>query len=99
MFSNKPTGVITASASGEKGHEELKLIMQTVMAKLTPDTALLIRGIKGKVNEQGDIIDSRQDSLRMEEVHYISLCIRNAITQTAHNSKKNNDAYTFFHAL
>ena len=88
MFSNKPTGVITVSASGEKGHEELKLIMQTVMAKFTPDTALLIRGIKGKVNEQGDIIDSRQDSLRMEEVHYISLCIGNAITQTAHNSKK-----------
>ncbi len=57
VFSDKPTGLITASASGEKGHEELKLIMKTVMAVFTDDTTLLIQGIKGKINGQGDIID------------------------------------------
>lgn len=59
VLSDKPTGLITASASGEKGHEELQLIMKTVMAKFTPDTTLLIRGIKGKINEQGDIFDAK----------------------------------------
>ena len=58
VFSDKPAGLITASAHGEKGHEELQLIMKTIMTKFTPDTTLLIQGIKGKVNEQADIIDS-----------------------------------------
>jgi len=53
VFSDKPTGLITASASGEKGHEELKLIMRTIMAKFTNETTLLIQGIKGKINEEG----------------------------------------------
>lgn len=58
LFSEKPIGLITASASGEKGHEELQLIMKTLMAKFTSDTTFLIQGIKGKINEQGDITDS-----------------------------------------
>jgi NAD(P)H-dependent FMN reductase len=58
VFSDKPTGLITASASGEKGHEELKLIMKTVMTKFTTDTTLLIQGVKGKINEQGHITDN-----------------------------------------
>ncbi|WP_338815018.1 NADPH-dependent FMN reductase [Bernardetia sp. Wsw4-3y2] len=59
VFSNKPTGLITASANGQKAHEELQLIMKTVMAKFTDDTVLLIEGIKGKINEQGQITDSK----------------------------------------
>ncbi|WP_293301882.1 NADPH-dependent FMN reductase [Pedobacter sp. UBA4863] len=57
VFSDKPMGLITASASGEKGHEELQLIMKTVMTKFTNDTTLLIQGIKGKISEQGQITD------------------------------------------
>ncbi|MCA0445318.1 MAG: NAD(P)H-dependent oxidoreductase [Bacteroidetes bacterium] len=57
ILMNKPTGLITASASGQKGHEELQLIMQTAMAKFTHETTLLIQGIKGKVNEQGHLSD------------------------------------------
>ncbi len=57
VFSDKPTGLITASAHGAKGHEELKLIMKTVMANFTEDTTLLIHGIKGKINESGEITD------------------------------------------
>ena len=57
VFSDKPVGLITASASGEKGHEELKLIMETIQTYFTDDTTLLIQGIKGKVSKDGEIKD------------------------------------------
>ncbi|NML21176.1 NAD(P)H-dependent oxidoreductase [Pseudoflavitalea sp. G-6-1-2] len=55
VFSDKPCGLITASADGRKGHEELQLILQTAMASFTPATTLLIQGVKGKINSQGEI--------------------------------------------
>lgn len=58
VFSDKPLGIITASASGEKGHEELMMIMTTVMAKFNDDTTLLIQGIKGKIDAGGEITDA-----------------------------------------
>ncbi len=57
LFADKPIGLITASASGQKGHEELQLIMKTVMAKFTSQTVLLISGVKGKIDKQDGIID------------------------------------------
>jgi len=69
IFSDKPAGLITASASGKKAHEELQLIMQTVMAKFTNDTTLLISGIKGKINDKGELSDpSTHEELR----HFIT---------------------------
>jgi chromate reductase len=59
IFSDKPSGLITASASGQKGHEELQLIMKTAMANFTNETSLLIQGIKGKFDEQGNLIDNK----------------------------------------
>lgn len=61
VFSDKPIGLITASASGEKGHKELKLIMETVQTNFTDETTLLIQGIKGKVNKEGNIIDQKTE--------------------------------------
>ena len=63
VFSDKPIGLITASAHGQKGHEELQLIMKTVMAKFTDETTLLIQGVKGKINQHGEIIhtETRED--------------------------------------
>ncbi|HCS20857.1 MAG TPA: FMN reductase [Bacteroidetes bacterium] len=58
LFSEKPCGLITASASGQKGHEELQLIMKTLMAKFTDDTTLLIQGVKGKFDEQKNLRDT-----------------------------------------
>jgi chromate reductase len=55
VLSDKPTGLVTASAGGEKAHEELKLIMKTVMAKFSDDTTWLIQGVKGKINAAGEI--------------------------------------------
>lgn len=59
VFTAKPLGIITASANGQKGHEELQLIMQTLMVEFTPDTTLLIQGIKGKVNALGAVTDPK----------------------------------------
>ncbi len=58
VFTGKPLGIITASANGQKGHAELQLILQTLMANFTPGTTLLIPGIKGKVDAQGQITDA-----------------------------------------
>ncbi len=58
VFSEKPTGLITASASGEKGHAELQLIMKTVMTRFTPETTLLIQGVKGKFDNDGNLTDN-----------------------------------------
>lgn len=57
VFSEKPTGLITASSLGYKGHEELQLIMKTAIAKFTDETTLLIQGIKGKIDLEGNIQD------------------------------------------
>lgn len=40
------------------GHKELKMIIKTIQAKLTDDTNLLIQGVKGKVDKDGNIIHS-----------------------------------------
>jgi len=65
VFTDKPLGIITASADGQKGHEELQMIMRTVMASFTEETTLLIRGIKGKIDAEGAITDKQtEDSLR-----------------------------------
>ncbi|PKP14140.1 MAG: FMN reductase [Bacteroidetes bacterium HGW-Bacteroidetes-3] len=58
IFSDKPSGLITASASGQKGHEELQLIMKTAMAKFTDETTLLLQGIKGKFDERWNLADT-----------------------------------------
>jgi chromate reductase, NAD(P)H dehydrogenase (quinone) len=59
VFTDKPVGIITASAHGQKGHEELQLIMATVMAKFNEETTLLIHGIKGKIDAAGEITDQQ----------------------------------------
>ena len=57
VFTDKPTGLITASAQGQKGHEALQLILRTMMASFTADTTLLIPGIKAKFDEDGHLND------------------------------------------
>ncbi|MGJ8735815.1 NADPH-dependent FMN reductase [Zobellia laminariae] len=61
VFSDKPIGLITTSASGEKGHIELKLIMETIQTKFTDETTLLIQGVKGKVGKDGKILDNNTE--------------------------------------
>ncbi|MDB2606899.1 NAD(P)H-dependent oxidoreductase [Zobellia sp.] len=70
VFSDKPIGLITASASGEKAHEELKLIMETLQTKFTNETTLLIQGVKGKVGKEGKILDEITESELKDFVQY-----------------------------
>lgn len=53
VFSEKPVAVVTASANGEKGHEELIMILKTLGARAEDRHQLLIKGIKGKFNANG----------------------------------------------
>lgn len=75
IFTNKPIGLITASASGIKGHEELILIMKTLMAEFTEETTLLVPGIKGKINDQGQITDqkTKEDLARFAKAYKAQL--------------------------
>lgn len=82
VFTNKPTGLITASTSGKQGHEELKLIMKTVMANFTDQTTLLIPGIKGKLNQQGQITDAKT----MEDLANFIMAFKSLVFD-----KENND--------
>lgn len=69
IFSNINTGLITASASGEKGHEQLLLIMKTLEARFQKNTQLLIQGIRGKINEEGKIINEETEVALQDFIH------------------------------
>ncbi|WP_313376575.1 NADPH-dependent FMN reductase [Chishuiella sp.] len=71
IFTNKPVSIITASASGEKGHEELKLILETLGAKVLEDNNLLIKGIKGRFDNSGQLNDQTANELNIIINHFI----------------------------
>lgn len=73
VFSDKPIGIITASAQGVKGHEELKMIMETIQTTFVDDTTLLIQGVKGKVNKEGNIIDENTENELKKFLHSIKI--------------------------
>lgn len=56
VFSDKKVALITASASGQKGHQELNLIMKTLGTVFNDETSILISGIRGKIGDDGKII-------------------------------------------
>ncbi len=68
IFSDKPVGLITASANGAKGHKELQLILSTLGASLHDNTQLLIQGVKGKITPEGTI--THQETKRFLEEFY-----------------------------
>lgn len=53
LLDTKPTALIVAAAEGSFAYASLKKIVKTLMADLSPESNLHIRGIKGKIqNEQ-----------------------------------------------
>ncbi len=75
IFDGKPTGLITASASGEKGHEQLQLVMRTLSAAFTEETQLLVKSVKAKVSTDGQIKDAAtEEQLRRFWVAMELLC-------------------------
>lgn len=85
VFSGKPVGLITASASGEKAHEELKLIMQTVQTNFIEETTLLIQGVKGKVNNNGQIIDCTTENELKKFIQSFNKLMENAASHTVYS--------------
>ena len=77
VFSNKPLGIITASAQGEKGHDELQLIMKTLMANFTADTTLLIQGIKGKIDSKGELTDELNQKQLLNFIEEFKIILNN----------------------
>lgn len=57
VFSDKSTVLITASSSGEKAHESLLLVMNTLGIKTNEDMCLLLSGVKSKLNSTGEVVD------------------------------------------
>lgn len=57
LLTDKPTALITAAASGEKAQQQLHLLMQTLGARFSTDTTLLIKGVAGKMERNGDVKD------------------------------------------
>lgn len=66
VFSDKHVGIITASTSGEKGHEELQMILKTVQAQVSADTSLLLAGVKSKVDRNGQITKAETEGELLE---------------------------------
>jgi NAD(P)H-dependent FMN reductase len=61
VFSNKKVAIITASAHGAKGHEELQMILKTIYADVKEEHTLLIQGIKGKFDASGNLKDEKTE--------------------------------------
>jgi chromate reductase len=79
VFSDKPVGLITASTQGEKGHTELQLLMKTIQATFTDNTTLHIQGIKGKVNKEGQITDSKTESDIQQFVNVFNMLVKSSL--------------------
>nr|WP_199003063.1 NADPH-dependent FMN reductase [Flavobacterium sp. ASV13] len=70
IFSNKKTGLITASASGEMAQDQLSLIMKTLEASFDESTQLLIQGVRGKINEEGKMINEETALALQNFIHH-----------------------------
>lgn len=57
VFLDKPVGLVTASADGQHGHAQLKLIMKTLGARLAEEAELVVNGIKGRFDDDGKLSD------------------------------------------
>jgi NAD(P)H-dependent FMN reductase len=82
IFQDKPTGLLTASASGIKGSEELQLIMKTLSANFMEATTFLIPGVKGKINAEGKITDDKTETALKDFINAFKDLVN---TQPAHS--------------
>jgi chromate reductase, NAD(P)H dehydrogenase (quinone) len=56
IFQYKPVVLIVAAASGQKAMESLHLILTTLEARIEDDSQLIIQGIRGKMDSEGNIV-------------------------------------------
>lgn len=67
VFSNKPVALIVASSLGEKAFESLILIMKTIYARIGTHATLLMKGVRSRLNKQGEI----SDAVTLQEIDVI----------------------------
>jgi chromate reductase, NAD(P)H dehydrogenase (quinone) len=65
-FSQKPTALITASTSGEKGHQSLLETLKVIEAKIDEKTSLLISTPKTKIKD--GVITDRETLINVRSV-------------------------------
>jgi NAD(P)H-dependent FMN reductase len=58
-FDGKPVCLITASSLGEKTHESLLLVLKTIGARISEETALLISGARTKIDSTRKFTDEQ----------------------------------------
>ncbi|WP_276089650.1 NADPH-dependent FMN reductase [Pedobacter sp. JY14-1] len=58
VFSEKPVGIIIASADGREGHAQMHLLLKTLGARLSDDASLIISGIKGRFDPESNTFQS-----------------------------------------
>ena len=57
LLSGKPLAMIVASASGIKAFDSLYLVLKTLECRIAEDSNLLIQGVKGKIDTNGELKD------------------------------------------
>jgi len=57
LLSNKPVAMIVAAASGKKAFDSLDLILTIIESSLPKESKLLAQGAKGKISNDGEIMD------------------------------------------
>ncbi len=73
VFSNKPTAIIIAAASGHKAFESLDLVMSTITcAPIRNDLKLLLQGIGKKADANGQL----NDKAAIEEIYQLMIAFR-----------------------
>jgi NAD(P)H-dependent FMN reductase len=63
-FSQKPTALITASTSGEKGHQSLIETLKVIEAKIDEKTSLLISTPRTKIRDSGIVDEETLNQVR-----------------------------------
>lgn len=85
IFTDKPVSIITASASGEKGHEELNMILKMLGAITADKNNLLLKGIKGRFDEKGHI-DEQTLAQITNTIKNFEATVEEAIRKACYNS-------------
>lgn len=64
VFHDKPAALIVASGLGEKALESLHLIMTTLGARISNDSALLIQGARAKLDTQNELHEQTMQKIK-----------------------------------
>jgi chromate reductase, NAD(P)H dehydrogenase (quinone) len=76
VFTDKPVGIIVGAASGQKCMEHLVMVLETLQAKLSIESQLIISGVKGKIDQLG----GKQNTKLKEDLEIAMLALLKSIS-------------------